>query len=238
MDKEFTGNYFQWLIYELKNGFTKTGAVIWLIGFVLETYQLAIHPITSIGAVTYVASLLGLLCCVYMMSGSAINGVLGIISAIGFIVVNFYAGHWWSVLDQLVFIVLIDLPLLKTWRTWGVNFESKVKTLSKKGWSYTILAILIGWGILTFFAFALHDTNPVWDALVLSVGGVASWLCYHHYNNTYDLWIIEDIANVILWASAFFHNPTVTAIPMFVVTSLYFATAIYGKFFSKWKKAN
>jgi nicotinamide mononucleotide transporter len=77
------------------------------------------NPITLLSVITLFATLLGSACTVYMMIGKPINGLLGLISALGYIYINWQAGHYASVLDQFVFILLIDLPLILTYSWLG-----------------------------------------------------------------------------------------------------------------------
>lgn len=233
----FEGNYLQWLWQEIKQGTNGPALAIWFFGF---GFQLSIYlasPITLLSTVTLIATLVGLLCTTLMMSGSPANGVVGLISVIGFVWVNWAAGHWWSVLDQLIFALAIDIPLMISWRTWGQNFDQKVRKLDNKGWLITGLAIIFSWVVLYFVAIYLKDTSPFWDSLVLSIGAIASVLCYKHYANTYTLWLLEDIVNVGLWFSALSAGYSQSSLPMLVSVLMYLATAIYGKFFSVWKHA-
>lgn len=235
-NEKFQGNYFQWLASELKNWPTIAWA-IFAFAFGFQTHIYVGSPITFLSTITYIAALVGILCCCAMMIGKTINGLLGFISAIGFIYVNYTAGHFASVLDQIVFVALIDLPLMFAWKTWGQNFKTKVRNLNIQGWIFTVIGVLISWGVL-YYAYAyLHDSNPVWDSLVLAIGAIASVLCFLHFANTYSMWLVEDGVNVILWFTALQAGYTPAALAMLVSVLMYLTTAIYGRFFSIWHKA-
>ncbi|KGO31724.1 hypothetical protein Q757_05455 [Oenococcus alcoholitolerans] len=210
---------------------------IWWFGFGFQLALFLQGHINLLAFITLLATLAGLLCTCAMMIGRPINGLFGLISAVGFIYVNYSAGHFASVLDQFVFVALIDIPLMISWRSWGQNFKSKVRTLSTQGFVITVVSILIAWGVLYELYVLLKDTNPVWDSLVLAIGATASLLCTLHFSNTYTLWLAEDVVNVILWFTANMAGYTQAALPMLVSTILYTATAVYGKFFSVWAKA-
>ena len=128
---------------------------------------------------------------------------------------------------------MIDLGLMVNWRTWGQGKNNVIKTLTKRGWLYVILAIIIAWIVLYFVGVELHDTNPVWDALTLAIGGTASWLCFRRYSQTFTLWICSDVVNVILWFTTISQGISSASIAMFAMTIMYFVTAIMGKF--NWK---
>lgn len=237
-EKNFKGNYFQWIVNQVKTGMNTPATAIWFFGVGFQLALLLTGTINLLTIITFLASTIGLLCTVMLMNGKPINGLFGFISAFGFIFVNWQAQHWWSCLDQVVFIVAIDLPLMINWRKWDSDFEEKVRTLNKKGWIVAIISILILWGLLYPAAIYLHDSQPLIDALVLAVGAVASVLCFLKFNNTYTLWLFSNIINVILWFASLQNGNVQTALPMLVTTILYMSTAIYGKFFSIWKNGN
>lgn len=236
MSEKFQGNYIQWLVNELKGWQT----IVWAIfafGFGFQTNIWLATPITVLSTITYVAVLIGLLCCCAMAAGRAINGVLGLISAIGFIYVNWTAGHYASVLDQLIFVFLIDAPLMFTWKTWGEKFKSKVKSLNGKGYLISVIGLLVLWAVLFPIYIKLGDTSPLWDSLVLAIGATASLLCTLHYAQQSDFWFAEDIFNIVLWFTALQGGYSQASLAMLVSTLMYFASAVYSRFFSPWHEA-
>lgn len=237
---KFEGNYFQWIKSEL-SGWDTFPWSLFGFGVGFELALLFISPFTWQGLVTFIGTFFGMWCTVAMSSGGydaqgnrvishSINGLMGAISVIAYIAVNAIAGHWFSVIDQLIFFSLIDVELLFTWRTWGRGKNTGVNTLTNKGWIYVILAIIIAWAILYPLGIQLQDTNPIWDSLTLAIGGTASWLCFRRYSQTYTLWLLSDVVNIILWFTTLQQGfSPATALPMLVMTLFYFATAIYGK---------
>lgn len=241
VDGKFNGNWLQWIKFELTEVFNnKSALAIWFFGTGFQIATLLTNHINWVSIMTCLATILGLLCTVAMMTGNSINGVLGALSVFGFCIVNATVGHWWSILDQLVFLFLIDLPLMVKWRTWGADFEKKARTLNKKGWLKAIIGLLVFWAILYPVGIALHDTAPLIDSGVLAIGAVASLLCALHYNNTYTLWIISNTINIILWVqTALTQGINGSTIAMLVSTTMYMFTALYGRFFSKkWVAGN
>ena len=240
-DGKFNGNWFAWVGYELKQVFKSKAAVgIWLFGVGFQLANLLANQINWVSVMTFGASVIGLLCTVAMMTGNSINGLLGAISVLGFCIVNGAAGHYWSILDQLVFLFAIDLPLMVKWKTWGADFDKKARTLSGKGWATAIVGILVFWAILYPLGIALKDTAPMIDAGVLAIGAVASILCSLHFNNTYTLWMISNVINIILWVqTAMTQGVSGTTVAMLVTTIMYMLTAVYGRFISPaWTAGN
>ena len=227
-------NYLKWLGTELKSINTAGSVMLaFIIGVQLAFYLSA--PITGLSTITLVATLVGSACTVYMMIGKPINGLLGLISAIGFIYINWTAGHYASVLDQLVFVALIDLPLIFTWKTWGHKVENGVKFLTKTGWLLTIAFILAAWYPMMLAYQTLGDTNPLWDSIVLIIGAMASLYVFKGYGDSYTLWLLSDFVNIALWVSALFAGYSASSLPMLLTMSFYLATALYGRFWSIWR---
>lgn len=227
-------NYLKWLGSELKS-LNAAGAVMlsFIVGVQLAFFLSA--PITGLSVITLLATLVGSACTVYMAIGKPINGLLGLISAIGYIYINWQAGHYASVLDQFVFIALIDLPLILTWKTWGHKVENGVKFLSKRGWFLTLAGMLILWYPVMLIYSQLGDTNPLWDAIVLIIGATASLYVFKGYGDSYSLWLLSDGVNIMLWLSAAIVGYSASSLPMLLTMAFYLATAIYGRFFSIWK---
>ena len=227
-------SYLKWLGTELKSINAAGGVMLaFIVGVQLAFYLSA--PITGLSTITLVATLVGSACTVYMAMGKPINGLLGLISAIGFIYINWTAGHYASVLDQLVFVALIDLPLIFTWKTWGHKVENGVKFLTKTGWLLTIAFILAAWYPMMLAYQTLGDTNPLWDSIVLIIGAMASLYVFKGYGDSYTLWLLSDFVNIALWVSALFAGYSASSLPMLLTMSFYLATALYGRFWSIWK---
>ena len=227
-------NYLKWLGKELRSINTAGGVMLaFIVGVQLAFYLSA--PITGLSTITLVATLVGSACTVYMMIGKPINGLLGLISALGFIYINWTAGHYASVLDQLVFVALIDLPLIFTWKTWGHKIENGVKFLGKTGWVLTLAFMLAFWYPMMLAYEALGDSNPLWDSIVLIIGATASLYVFKGYGDSYTLWLLSDFVNIALWVSALFAGYSASSLPMLLTMSFYLATALYGRFWSIWR---
>lgn len=228
-------DYFKWLIEEIKSINVAGGVMLsFIIGVQLAFYLS--NPITLLSTITLIATLVGSACTVYMMIGKPINGLLGLISAVGFIYINWSAGHYASVLDQLVFILLIDLPLILTWRNWGDRVKNGVKFLTNRGWFTTFATMAILWAPMAWVYTQLNDTNPIWDAIVLIIGATASLLVFKGYGDSYSLWLLSDAVTIILWFTAFMDGYSASALPMLLTMLFYLVTALYGRFFAVWSK--
>ncbi|MDD9148455.1 MULTISPECIES: nicotinamide riboside transporter PnuC [unclassified Sporolactobacillus] len=234
IEKErFEGSYGQWLKQQL----TSIPTVPWtMFGFGVgaETVVFLTGTINWLTFLSFVGVFFGMGCVCSMSSGHTINGLLGAISVVAYVIVNLQAHHWFSIIDQLCFFFLIDLELLMTWRTWGRGKNYNIKSLSIKQWTVTVVVILAAWFGLYHLGLITADNNPVWDSLALAIGGTASFLCFRRYTQTYTLWLISDFVNVALWFYALKDGYSPASLTMLVMELFYTATAIYGRFFSIW----
>ena len=233
--KKFQGNYFQWLVDEFKGWRTITWA-IWTFGVGFQLMNMISLGINTGTVVTFIGTSIGLLCTCGMLEQRTVNGLLGFISALALIYVNYEAKHYASVIDQLFFVGLIDLPLMFTWRTWGSKMAQGVRQLDIKGWALSTGIIAALWAVLYPTYVTLNDSNPVWDSLTLAIGAVASVLFFLRYTQTYNLWLAANVVNLILWTTALYGHYTASAFAMVVSTIMYLVTSLYGRFFSDWTK--
>lgn len=238
---KFIGSYWQWIKTQLMGW----DSIAWaLFGFAvgMQGMSFVLNPITWVSVVSLIATIFGSLCtCAMMASGidpitgkrttsRAINGLLGAISVIGFIIVNVTMQHWFSVIDQLVFFFLIDVELMFTWRTWGRGEDNSIKALTKSGYLYTIIAIIIAWIILYYVGVKIGDQQPLFDSLVLAIGAVASWLCFRRYSTTYTLWLLSDFAQIALFIYTIMQTGfQQSSFALALNYGFYLATAIVGK---------
>lgn len=237
-NEKFQGNYFQWLKDEL-SGWDTLPWALFGFGAGLEVMSFALHPISWISIVTLIGTLFGMLCTIAMCAGGyrngqrvisrSINGVLGAISVVAFIIVAVYLKHYFSVIDQLVFFSLIDVELMATWRTWGRGNDAPIKKLSKTGYVYAAIAMLIAWGLLYFIGIHIGDQQPIFDSLVLAMGAIASWLCFRRYSLTYKIWLLSDVAQIALFIATIVQaGYTSAALAMALNYGFYLATSVLG----------
>jgi len=119
--------------------------------------------------------------------------------------------------------------LIINWRTWGRGKNATVKDPTITQWLVIVLAVIVAWGVLYPLGVLLHDSQPIIDALVLAIGGVASVLYVKRFSGTYSLWLSSYLINVVLWFGALNKGLTQVALSMLVMTLLYLASSIYGR---------
>lgn len=245
-DGKFKGNYFQWI----KNQFTGLDRVAWLLYGLGLGYQLHIwigSAITLTSTLAFFGIASGYLCTVLMgakgwqkvqesdgsvrehlISGRSANGLLGSLSVIFYCILNAQAGHWFSVVDQLIFFTLIDIEMVIMWRTWGHGESENTKSASWKQWVLIALAVVIAWAILIPVGVRLNDSQPIVDSLVLAFGAVASVMYVKRNSSTYILFLLANVVNIVLWAGALDKGLSPASLAMLAMTIMYMISSVYG----------
>jgi nicotinamide mononucleotide transporter PnuC len=278
--------YWQWIVGELSQ-MAKPMVMLFGLGagFQLALYLSGAHTVDT--TVTFLATVISLLCVTSMSSGFAINGLIGAISVFLLVYVDLKAHLYASAIDQLIFLALIDIPLMVRWRTWSDDLRTKARVLKGDGWlviaifatlafviyeKFTLPSIqygAIGLAIIASIVYAirnqhrfkgvealvyiaisiaiwliilnplfiwLKDSSPLWDSAVLTIGALASYLNFRFYTNTYDLWMLSNMFNLVLWFSAWQTGLADASLPMLVSSIMFTANAVYGRWFSVWRE--
>lgn len=245
-DGKFKGNYLQWL----KMQFRQLDRVAWLIyglGFGFQLSLLIAGKIDTMAVLAFLGIATGFLTTVLMsakgwqktlepdgvvrehlVSGRSINGAMGALSVVFYIIVNYQAGHYFSVVNQLIFFFAIDLAMIIKWRTWGHGEDEATKHANAKTWVYIILGILVAWALLYPIGMHLHDSQPLTDSLVLAFGAVASVLYVKRNSASYLVFITSNVINIILWAGALDKGLSPASLAMLVMTIMYMVSSAYG----------
>lgn len=277
--------YWHWIVNELSQ-MAKPMVMLFGLGagFQLSLWLSGAHTFDE--TVTFFATVISLLCVTSMSSGFAINGLVGAISVFLLVAVALKNHLYATAIDQIIFLLLIDIPLMRHWRTWSDDLRKKARVLNGDGWlviaifatiafvifqkitipvvqwsavggaivasgiyavrnphrfkgyqALTHIAVTVAiWLVVLYPLFVyLKDASPLWDSAVLSIGALASYLNFRFYTNTYDLWMLSNIFNLVLWFSMLQANPSGASLPMLVSSIMFTANAVYGRWFSVWR---
>ncbi|KRN09362.1 nicotinamide riboside transporter PnuC [Liquorilactobacillus mali] len=175
----FEGNYFGWIKEQLVS-VPKSMWTMWGFGAGMETILFLTGQIQFITFMALLGTLFGMACVCSMASGHPINGMLGAVSVIAYITVNLPAHHYFSVLDQLFFLFLIDIPLMLKWRTWGRGDNSEIKNLidvdSLKN-TFSTGESKFGKKILSIIK---NIFKAFWKYLLVIIAVLALWFALYH----------------------------------------------------------
>lgn len=171
--------------------------ILWALGTGFQLALFLTSPITWTSLLVFLATTISLLCVGLMSSGSAVNGLMGLISAFMLIYVNVDAGHYASVVDQLIFIGLIDIPLLWRWRTWTNNFHTEVRTVTGEGWIgfFGMLSTIP----VAYALFGAQHMEIVYGVAVLAIIGAITYLVRYteRFKGIGGIYVVAIV--IILW---------------------------------------
>ncbi|UDM31975.1 nicotinamide riboside transporter PnuC [Lentilactobacillus laojiaonis] len=192
-----------WYIEQMK-GWTRRSYILLTIGLIIIIGSTFLSPINPISIVTMIAAVLGFTCTISITNTKPLNGIFGLVSALIYIFVAFAAKNYSDILLQVVFIVLLDLPVLLL-PGWSKDVDKKVRqikntTNSKKTWALFALFFVVV--LIALYGFEAHFTDsprPLVDAITSTIGVTAALMTTLRYSDTYYLWLLQSIMSVVLW---------------------------------------
>ena len=99
-------------------------------------------PITWLSVITFIGTTLGVLCILSINAAKSVNGILGILSAICFIIVGFSAKNYLSIGEQIAYMITLDIPVLLS-KEWNHNMASKIRKFTGKSWFIAIISTFL-----------------------------------------------------------------------------------------------
>ncbi|QCZ49230.1 membrane protein [Levilactobacillus brevis] len=192
-------------------------------------------PITWLTCLTFVGTTLGVLCVLAINAAKSVNGWLGVISAICFVVTGLAAKNYLSIFEQIAYVITLDIPVLLS-ASWNVNMAAKIRRFTGRSWVIAVSATLIiylvsGWAIGTF----TDDPRPWVDAISFAISLTAGVICFLRFNNQYVWWIASGLAQMVLWFISFRQGSATLA--MFINSSIYLMNDVLAFTISPWYNA-
>lgn len=123
-------SYFQFLAHQLKR-LAATKLLSFLFSLGCQVMTLVNSPITWLSVITFIGTTLGVLCILSINAAKSVNGILGILSAICFIIVGFSAKNYLSIGEQIAYMITLDIPVLLS-KEWNHNMASKSENSLEK----------------------------------------------------------------------------------------------------------
>lgn len=193
-----------WYVDQMK-GWSIRSYFLLILGIGLITgMTLGGGKFTGITIATMFAGLLGYTCTLSITNAKPLNGVLGLVSALIYIVVAIDAKNYNDVLLQSVYIITLDLPVLLM-PSWAKDVKSKVRYLHENGrglrnWGLTVLFFVV-----VLAATYYSDTHwfisprPWVDSIAATIGITGALLTTLRFSESYYCWTIQGIMSVTLW---------------------------------------
>ncbi|XIF19403.1 MAG: hypothetical protein AJITA_00046 [Acetilactobacillus jinshanensis] len=224
-------HYFKFLAHQL-TGWPIPNYCLFFFSLGVQLMVFASQPITPITALTFIGTTLGVLCVIAINSAKSINGWLGLLSGICFIIVGFSAKNYLSIGEQLSYMVTLDLPVLIS-ASWNVNMVSKIRKFNGKSWLAAIASTLVVCVISAEIIGNLtNDPRPWFDALSFSISLTGGVICFLRYNNQYFWWLASGLAQLVLWFITFKQGGATVA--MFINSLIYITNDVLAFTISPW----
>lgn len=209
-------------------GWTKSSYILLTVGILIQLYTGLMNGINTIGVVATIAGIIGFTCTIAITNGKSINGMLGLISALMFIFVAFNTDNISTVIMQLFYIFLLDLPII-----FGSWKDFTPKSMKKKDILVTVLTF-IGLFVLLFAmnTYAFHSPQALLDALAATIGLTGAILCVRQFKAQYYLWTFQGLMSIALWTQTALNGNVVWV--LMITYILYLANDVVAFADSKW----
>ena len=130
-------DYFKFLAHQLK-GWPQQNYYLFFFSLGCQVMTLVSAPITWVTVITFIGTTLGVLCVLAINAAKSVNGFLGILSALCFIIAGFSAKNYLSIAEQIAYVITLDLPVLLS-ANWNVNMASKIRKFNARSWTQLVL---------------------------------------------------------------------------------------------------
>ncbi|MBO1304543.1 nicotinamide mononucleotide transporter [Enterococcus sp. 669A] len=225
------GSYLHFLGHQLK-GWPQQNYYLFYFSLGCQIMTLVNSPITWLSIVAFIGTNLGVLCILSISAAKSVNGVLGILSAICFIVVGFSAKNYLSIGEQIAYMVTLDIPVLLS-KEWNSNMASKIRQFTGKSWIVAIVGTVIVYFISgTLIQRFTDDPRPWIDAIAFAISLSAGIISFLRYNNQYFWWLASGLAQMVLWFISFRHGSA--SLAMFINSSVYLINDVLAFTISPW----
>ncbi|KEK16118.1 nicotinamide mononucleotide transporter [Limosilactobacillus reuteri] len=193
-----------WYVEQMKGWTTRSyGLLLTGIGLIVGM-TIGGGVFNSVTMATMFAGVLGFTCTLSITNTKPLNGVLGLVSALIYIVVAVQAKNYNDVLLQAIYILLLDLPVLLM-PSWAKDVDKKVRFLHERGrgltnWVLVIVFFVVLTGILYYSDTHIFISPRPWiDSIAASIGITGAVLTTLRFSESYYCWTIQGLMSVILW---------------------------------------
>lgn len=193
----------RWYVEQMK-GWTTRSYVLLLFGLGTIFGMTVASGINQLAIFTLLAGMLGFTCTISITNAKPLNGVLGLVSALIYVVVAIQAKNYNDVMLQLTYIVLLDLPVLLM-PSWAKDVDKKVRFLHERGrgvlnWILVLLFFVVITGILYYSDTHIFISPRPWvDSVAAAIGITGAVLTTLRFSESYYCWTIQGVMSVVLW---------------------------------------
>ena len=227
-------NYFKFLRHQLQ-GWPQQNYYLFFFSLGCQVMTLVSSKVTWVTVVTFIGTTLGVLCVLAINAAKSVNGWLGLLSALCFIIAGFSAKNYLSILEQVAYVLTLDIPVLLS-ANWNVNLAAKIRHFTARSWAValgaTVLVYLVSGSLIGRFT---DDPRPWIDAISFSISLTAGVICFLRFNNQYFWWLASGLAQLVLWFVSFKQGSATLA--MAINSSIYLINDLLAFTISPWYNA-
>lgn len=185
-----------------------------------------------------ISSISGMLCVVLVAKGKISNYYFGIVQTATYAYISYTYGLYGEVMLNGLFYLPVQFIGIYLWSkhktAHGVKGEDvAVKSLTKTGWVYTMISVMVFTVIYGFFLKYLGGNNIWTDSATTVLSVIAQILMLKRFTEQWILWIAVNVLSIILWISALVSQGG-NDFAMLVMWSAFLVNSVYGYF--NWRK--
>ena len=212
---------------------SKSSYIVFIIGFVFILVSgVWTPPFTWLSSITLIGTILGFLSVTLIVNQKSQSGIVGLFSALCYIVVALVAHNPSDAILNIYFILVLDLPIMVD-SSWNENLKPiSIKDNHKLLIKSVFLWLLIFVGLFSMEAFVLHTPRPFWSPLAGSLGIAASYMTVRKVKESFILWSLQNFIQVVLWIITFLSGDA--TITMAITYLFYLLNAGTSFFDDKW----
>lgn len=182
----------------LKN-ISKSSRIIGALGLVTILATSLASFTTPLDAITLVGGILGFLSVVLIVNRGWSAGIIGLVSAILYIIVAVIAKNPSDAILNLVFIIVLDVPIIfgKDWQN-----DTAPKSITGKQLLALFAVLVISFLGLHFMeSYLLGAPRAIWSPLAASLGITASVATsFMRVKQSFIIWTAQNVLQVVLWS--------------------------------------
>ena len=224
--------YFKWLGQQIK-GWPQQNYYLFWFSFGLQIMTLVSADFTPVSVITFIGTTLGVLCVLSITATKAINGYLGLFSAMCFIYAGYTAKNYLSIFEQLAYVVTLDLPVILAVKSWNNDTVNHLRKFTVKNWVVSIVFTVAMWLLSGYLIGTFTDDPRPWiDAISFAICLTGGIVCFLRYNNQYFWWLASGLFQLILWGVTYAQGDATLA--MAINSSVYLINDILAFTVSPW----
>ena len=180
------------------------------------------------------SGLAGTISVVLCAKGKIENYAFGLFQAVTYAFLCFQSHIYGEVMYNILMVPMIIIGFI-SWRKnmASGNEEVKARNLTPKGWIILIIGSIAAVAGYSMVLKMLGGSFAMIDATSTTLSVIATLLMLARYSEQWVMWVIVNVASVILWGMALMKGDS-GAITLVVMWSAYLFNSVYG--YINWRK--